>query len=411
MEKAQERLIFHIDVNSAFVSWEAARRVRNGLEDIRLIPSVIGGDPNSRASIVAAKSIPAKKYGINTGEPVSMAIRKCPELLVAEPDFNLYKSCSKAFIEICREYAPIVEQFSIDECFMDMTGTDLLYPDPVKTAYEIKDKIKNELGFTVNIGISRNKLLAKMASDFEKPDKVHTLFPEEIKKKMWPLPVGDLFLAGKSTQDRLSKAHIKTIGELAVQDITYIKSLLGDKMGEQIYRYANGIDDSPVSDEREDVKSYSMSTTLESDVVSYDEAYKILMILSDRVSARMRRDEVKAFCISVTIRSNTFRNRSHQRKLENATDISKEIYETAKSLFDELWDGKTPLRLLNVGLSNVTKEEIVQLSLFDDEKKEKSRSADKTMDEIRDRFGSGIISRGSVYEAQKDVKLRKRLRE
>ena len=175
-----DRLIFHIDVNSAFLSWEAVRRVKNGEPDLRLIPSCVGGDPQSRRSIVSAKSIPAKRYQIHTGEPVSMALRKCPELVVVRPDFALYKEYSKAFKDICRLYAPVVEEFSIDECFMDFTGTKLLYPDPAALAYEIKDRIRDELGFTVNIGIARNKLCAKMASDFEKPDKVHTLFPEDF---------------------------------------------------------------------------------------------------------------------------------------------------------------------------------------------------------------------------------------
>nr|MCR5602510.1 DNA polymerase IV [Lachnospiraceae bacterium] len=210
-----DRLIFHVDVNSAFLSWEATRRVKNGGEDLRVIPSCVGGLPDSRRSVVVAKSIPAKKYGIITGEPVSIALKKCPGLVVVQSDFRLYKACSKAFKNICREYAPAVEEFSIDECFMDMSGTKLIYPDPIAIAYELKDRIKNELGFTVNVGIGSNKLCSKMASDFEKPDKVHTLFPEEISEKMWPLPVGDLLFVGNSTALKLNEIGIKTIGELA----------------------------------------------------------------------------------------------------------------------------------------------------------------------------------------------------
>ena len=179
-----ERLIFHVDVNSAFLSWEATRRVKNGEPDLRLIPSCIGGDPESRRGVVLAKSIPAKAFKIKTGEPIAMALRKCPQLVIAKPDFKLYSACSKAFKDICRSYAPVVEEFSIDECFMDMTGTGHTYPDPVALAHTIKNKIRDELGFTVNIGIGRNKLCAKMASDFEKPDKVHTLYPEEIPDKL-----------------------------------------------------------------------------------------------------------------------------------------------------------------------------------------------------------------------------------
>ena len=392
-----ERVIFHVDVNSAFLSWEATRRVANGEPDLRLIPSCIGGDPSKRTSIVTAKSIPAKNYGINTGEPVSMALRKCPGLVVVAPDFKLYQECSRAFIKICREYAPKLEQFSIDECFLDMTGTELIYPDPIATAHEIKNRIRDELGFTVNIGIGNNKLLAKMASDFEKPDKVHTLFKDEIKEKMWPLPIGELFLAGRASATRLKSMQINTIGELAKADPKYVKSFLGDKAGEILYEFANGIDDSEVTEESEDAKSYSMSTTLEENVTSYEEAYRILMMLSDHVSRRLRSDGVQAGCVAVTIRSTDFKNRSHQRKLDEMTDISSEIYEITKELFAEMWDGKTPLRLLNVSLSDVTKEEIRQLSLFDDEAREKSRKMDKTMDAIRDRFGKGTIQRGSEY--------------
>lgn len=391
-----ERLIFHVDVNSAFLSWEAMRRVKMGLPDLRLIPSAVGGDPTSRRSIISAKSIPAKKYDIKTGEPVSLALRKCPDLVVVEPDFALYHECSRAFISICREYAPVLEQMSVDECFMDMSGTSLIYPDPIATAHEIKDRIKNELGFTVNIGISSNKLLAKMASDFEKPDKVHTLFKHEIERKMWPLPVSELFLCGKSSAARLQAMKINTIGELALSDPSYIKSLIGDKGGTILYLYANGIDDSEVSDEREDAKSYGMSTTLEENVTSFAEADQILMMLSDNVSRRLRSDRVLAGCIAVTIRDTAFRNKSHQRRLTEATDITNEIFAIAKELIRELWDGKTPLRLLNVTLSKVSGEdEPVQLSLFSDPARDKSRKMDRTADKIRDRFGSGSIKRGS----------------
>lgn len=391
-----ERLIFHVDVNSAFLSWEATRRVSLGLDDLRLIPSAVGGDPNSRRSIISAKSIPAKKYNIQTGEPVSLALRKCPNLVVVEPDFKLYHECSQAFISICKEYAPVLEQFSVDECFLDMTGTSLIYPDPIATATEIKDRIKTELGFTVNIGIGSNKLLAKMASDFEKPDRVHTLFRNEIPSKMWPLPVGDLFLCGKSSAAKLKSMQINTIGDLARHDPAYIKSLLGDKGGTLLYCYANGIDDSVVSDQYEDAKSYGMSTTLEENVTSYDEAYQIILMLSDHVSRKMRKDNVRAHCVAVTVRDTEFKNKTHQRHLDESTDISGEIYNIACELCRETWDGKTPLRLINVTLSDVSgDEEPVQLSLFDDESREKSRKMDRAADAIRDRFGSSSIKRGS----------------
>lgn len=393
-----DRLIFHVDVNSAFLSWEATRRVANGEEDLRLVPSAVGGDPASRRSIIAAKSIPAKKYGINTGEPVSMALRKCPSLIVVKPDFALYKECSKAFIAICREYAPKLEQFSIDECFLDMTGTSLIYPDPIATAHEIKDKIRDTLGFTVNIGIGSNKLLAKMASDFQKPDRVHTLFYDEIESKMWPLPVGDLFLAGKASTDKLIKSGFKTIGDVARADIEDIKLAVGSGMGETLYAFANGRDDSEVNEEREDAKSYSMSNTLEENVISTQQAYPILRSLSDNVGYRIRHDNVMTSCVGVTIRNTDFVDRSHQRKLDEPTDISSEIYEVAVSLFNELWDRHTPLRLINVSLSDISKEdEPYQISLFRNEQKEKARKVDRALDSLQNKFGKGAVMRGSAY--------------
>ena len=224
-----ERLIFHIDVNSAFLSWESARRVSQRLPDLREIPSCVGGDPKKRTGIVVAKSIPAKKYGIQTGEPVAMALRKCPNLVIVPSDFELYDKCSRAFKAICASFAPVMESFSIDGVFLDMTGTSLIYPDPVAAAHELKDKIHRELGFTVNVGISTNKLLAKMASDFQKPDRVHTLFPDEIPEKMWPLPVRNLLFLGKASEQKLLNQGIRTIGDLAREREANVQLWLGEK--------------------------------------------------------------------------------------------------------------------------------------------------------------------------------------
>ncbi len=398
-----ERIIFHIDVNSAFLSWEAARRVRNGEEDIRLIPSAIGGDRDKRTGVILAKSIPAKKFGIKTGEPVGMALRKCPDLYLAKPDFRLYLSCSKAFMDICREYTPVVEKYSIDECFLDMTGMDMLYPDPIAAAYEIKDRIYRELGFTVNVGIGPCKILAKMASDFEKPNKVHTLFNDEIKEKMWGLPVRELFGIGRSTAEHLESFGIKTIGELANADLRTIQAVTGEKIGKQIHDHANGIDDSPVLEEPEEAKGYSVSTTLEEDVVTAERAFKILLALADSVSARMRADGKKAFCVGVTIRGNDFKNHSHQHTLYEATDITSEIYGISKKLFSELWDKRTPLRLLGISLTQISSEDNTQLSFFPTENKEKERRIDKAMDAIRNRFGSDTVVRASNYQSELNV--------
>lgn len=398
-----ERLIFHVDVNSAFLSWEAAWRVANGEPDLRLIPAVIGGDREKRTGVVLAKSIPAKKFGIKTGEPIGMALRKCPQLVLARPDFKLYEENSKKFMDICREYAPVVEKASIDECYLDLTGTHRIYPDPIALAHTIKDRIRNELGFTVNVGIGNCKLLAKMASDFEKPDKVHTLFQSEIATTMWPLPVGELFTVGSSTADKLRYAKIMTIGDLAGTDLSCVQKLVGMKMGKNIHDYANGIDPTPVLAEPEEAKGYSISTTLEYDVRQASQAYPVLLALADSVTARIRSDGAKAYCVAVTIRDNAFKTRSHQRSLMNPTDISKEVYQISKVLFDELWDGHTPLRLLGIALTNITREEITQFSLFADESREKAQKLDKATDAINKRFGSATIVRGSNMQSRLDV--------
>ena len=397
-----DRLIFHVDVNSAFLSWEAARRVSQGGDDLRLIPSAIGGDRDKRTGVVLAKSIPAKKMGVKTGEPIGAALRKCPNLVLAKPDFKLYESNSKAFMDICRSYAPAVEKFSIDECFLDMSGTGHIYPDPIRIAHEIKDKIRDELGFTVNIGVAPNKILAKMASDFEKPDKVHTLFYEELETKFWPLPVGELFLVGHATAEKLDKGHIKTIGDLAHAELSTIQRLVGVKLGQQIHNYARGVDDSPVLSQREELKGYGNSTTLEEDVTTVEEANRILLALTDSSATRMRTDGAKAYCVSVTMRGNDFKDRSHQRKLAEATDVTEEIYDIIKRLFSELWDGR-PLRLLGVSLSDITREETEQFSLFEDEGKERSRKLDKAMDSIRGKYGMDTIMRASSIQAGKNV--------
>ena len=380
-----------------------------GEPDLRKVPSVIGGDPSSRTSIVTAKSIPAKTYGIVTGEPVSAALRKCPELVIAKADFKLYGECSRAFKGICREFTPVVEEFSIDECFMDMTAMGKLYPDPIRAAHMLKDRIRDELGFTVNVGVAHNKLLAKMASDFTKPDRVHTLFEEEISSKMWPLPVGELFLCGKASTQKLRRLQINTIGDLASADAKAIQLVLGNKLGMQLWRYANGLDDSPVSAEREAPKGYSNELSFDDDITERRQGEKVLLHLADNVAARVRADGVRGFCVSVTIRGNDMKRRSHQHKLDAATDSTTKIYETAVALFGELWDEKMPLRLIGLSLSDMEKDGEGQISFFDMQTacdNEKDKNADRAVDALREKFGSDIIKRGGMIGS--GITLRKK---
>ncbi len=390
------RLIFHVDVNSAFLSWEAVDRLSKGdTLDLRTVPSCVGGDPDRRTSIVSTKSIPAKKYGIVTGEPVSSALRKCPDLIVVYPNFHLYRRMSHAFKSILNEYTPVMESFSIDEVFMDMSGMERLYPDPVKLAHEMKDRIRDELGFTVNVGIAGNKLCAKMASDFEKPDKVHTLFPDEIADKMWPLTVGELFGCGKSTAKKLMEMHINTIGDLAGADERILLKTFGEKSARYLHNAANGIDDSPVVNEERETKSYSVENTTEEDVTDLDAVNHLLLAEADIVAGRLRADEVKAYTITVIFRTGDMKRHSHGRKMENSTDITSEIYDAAVKLMKEAWKGE-PLRLIGLSASDIDKDGYRQMSLFGEEDKEKQKSLDKALDKIRNKYGNDSVMRAGI---------------
>ena len=391
-----DRLIFHVDVNSAFLSWEAVDRLKKGESlDLRTVPSCVGGDPDSRTSIVSTKSIPAKKHGIVTGEPVSSALRKCPELIVVKPNFQLYKEMSHAFKSILNEYTPLMQSFSIDEVFMDMSGMSHIYPDPIKLAHDIKDRIRDELGFTVNVGIAENKLCAKMASDFEKPDKVHTLFPDEIENKMWPLPVGELFGCGMSTAKKLEGMRILTIGDLSSTSEIILRREFGEKTAIYLHNASNGIDESPVENEDREAKSYSVEDTTEDDVTDIDSINHILLAEADIVASRLRADEVKAYCITVIYRTNDMKRHSHGRKMTTSTDITSEIYDIATGLIREAWKGE-PLRLIGLAASEIDKSGYEQLSMFGQENKEKQKNLDKALDEIRRRYGNDSVMRAGV---------------
>ena len=395
------RVIFHIDVNSAFLSWEAVYRLYHlgGRLDLRDIPSAVGGDITKRHGIILAKSIPAKKYKIQTGEPVTDALRKCPDLVLVPPNYNLYKKSSDAFVRILREYSPTVEQYSIDECFVDMTGTESLFGKPEEIANIIRERIYNELGFTVNIGISDVKVLAKMASDFTKPNKTHTLWRSEIKDKMWNLPVSDLFFVGRATTNKLNGLGIKTIGELAQTDLSIIKSHFG-KHGEVIWAFSNGIDFSSVEPVPPPNKGYGNSTTVSFDVTDANTAKLVLLSLAETVSARLRNDDVKIKVVSVGIRDYNLRYYSHQKKLITATNITREIYESACRVFDEMWD-KIPIRHLGIHTNQVVTEENRQLNLFDDLNYEKLERLDKAIDDIRKKFGVDSVIRASFAKSDR----------
>ena len=393
----QDRVIFHVDANSAFLSWTAAYRVKVLGEslDLREVPSVIAGDKASRHSIILAKSTPAKKYGIHTGEPLFQALEKCPDLIVAPPDYGLYVEASRHFVQMLRQFSPMVQQYSIDEAWVDMTGTQRIFGAPRLAAEKMRQRIWDELGFTVNVGISSNKLLAKMAGDFEKPNKVHTLFPEEMETKMWPLPVRDLFLVGSATEKKLKGLGIYTIGDLAKTERVILKKRLG-KHGETIWHYANGHNPELVTPEPEENKGYGNSTTTPEDVVTYAHAHQVILSLCETVAMRMRRDGKCGRCVSIHLRTNEFQHFSHQTILHGTTNITSELFDAACRIFDEAWDGQTPLRQLGVQVTRLSQEPYQQYDLFSGMSPiqyEKKLRLDETVDSLRDKFGEDIIRR------------------
>lgn len=394
-----DKILFHIDVNSAFLSWTAAKRLEDDPSvDLRLIPSVIGGDRETRHGIVLAKSIPAKKYGIETAEPIASALRKCPSLLVETPDFHLYKKNSRALMEYLSTISPAIEQVSIDECYMDFTPIAHEFSSPTAAADIIRRTVFEMFGFTVNIGISDKKVLAKMASDFEKPDKTHTLFTREIKEKMWPLPVSDLFMCGKSSVQILYKLGILTIGDLATADPFIIHSHLKSH-GNLLFQYANGIDDSDIITEPEDAKGVGNSTTLQEDVTTEKKARDVLLRLAETVSMRLRKSGKYCGMVSVEIKYSTFQSVSHQTTLPSPSASEKVLYDTACRLFSDLWNGQ-PLRLLGIRTSKLQDQsEPVQMSIFDYEEEhnaisKKQKLLEQTIDGIRQKYGDAAVIKG-----------------
>ncbi len=393
-----EHIIFHIDVNSAFLSWSALDELEKGSKtDLRLVPSIVGGDMSKRHGVVLAKSIPAKAYGITTGEPVVNAFRKCPNLITVAPNHDLYHRQSARLMAFLADICPEIEQVSVDECYMDFTPIASNYTSPEAAAASIKDCIYETFHFTVNVGISDRKVLAKMASDFRKPNLVHTLYSWEIREKLWPLPVSSLFMCGHSSVETLKKLGILTIGDLAAADPSILESHLKSH-GLILWNYANGRDDSCVLSAPSEMKGIGNSTTLSTDAVTREEAAKILLTLSESVGERLRSSHRKAGLICTEIKYNTFQVVSHQAILSLPTASTDVIYRQSLALFDELWDG-TPIRLLGVRSGKLTDEgEPVQLSLFDYKApvSEKQQKLDAALDKIRRKYGDDSVKRGSL---------------
>ncbi len=393
--KDDQKIFFHVDVNSAYLSWEATDRLSQGeAVDLREIPSAIGGDENSRHGVVLARSIPAKNQGVITGESLYHARKKCPELRVVPARHHIYEQYSHALINLLGDYSPTTEKFSIDECFLDYTNMEMHFGPPVEGAHHIKERIKKELGFTVNIGISTNKLLAKIAGELKKPDLVHTLYPHEIQKKIWPLPIGELYMVGKVTEEKLLNQGIRTIGQLACTDPVRVRKWLG-KSGDMLWHYANGIESVPVQARQgTKAKGISNAKTVSKDITSQEEAYKILLALVENVSGRLREEAFRAQVIQVSLRSSDFVDYSRQRKLAFDLNTTSQIYKVACDLFDEVWKGE-PLRQLGVSATDLSSESQMQLVLENPEI-DKQEKLDAVVDAIRNKYGDKAIIRSTL---------------
>ena len=395
------RYIMHIDVNNAFLSWTAVEFLKNGVqEDIRLIPAVIGGDEKSRHGVVLAKSNIAKQFGIRTGETIYQAKKKCPQIRIFPTKHELYKQYSAKLYNLLSTYTNKIERFSIDECFVDFSDIIKSRQDFFKLAQEISNKIKQELLFTVNIGLSENKILAKMASDFEKPDKIHTLYKEEIKDKIWNLPIDELFMVGKQSAIKLKSIGINKIGDLANSNKKIITKRFG-KFGATIWDNANGINNDEVIYEEEIPKSIGNSVTLPKDYTDINELNKVLLALSEKVGYRIRKCGLKAYTIGIQLKTNEFVKYSHQKKLNKPTSNTQEIYYTAKELLENAYNNQ-PIRLVGVKLDNLTENEFTQISMFETPKsKEKNAKLDNVIDNIKNRYGYDSITLGTIINIEK----------
>lgn len=406
-------IIFHIDVNSAYLSWSALRELQNGsTQDLRTIPSIVGGDQETRHGIVVAKSIPAKVFGIQTAETVASAFQKCPTLVMVPPDHTYYREMSQKLMRHLRSICDEIEQVSIDECYMSFEPIRGRFPSPEAAATYIKDSVYDTFGFTVNVGISDRKVLAKMASDFKKPNLVHTLYVSEIQKKLWPLPIASLHMCGKSSAKLLQKMGIRTIGDLARTDKAVVESWLKSHGG-MLWNYANGIDDGQVVKEKPKAKGVGNSTTLANNAETEEEAYTVLKELAVSVSQRLKKHHFLAAQISTEIKYASFRSVSHQTTILTPTAEETEIYQCACQLFNELWDGE-PIRLLGIRTTKLQdEEEPTQISLFDlgkyqeqekqeelrrekeEQKQKKLASLDDAIAKIKKRYGDNAIHKGA----------------
>lgn len=387
MSNKYDRQIMHIDMNSFYASCEQAAN-----PELRNVPLIVGGDPEKRKGIVLAASYDAKRYGVKTTMTLNEAARLCPEAVFIRANHELYEEMSGQVMRIFAEYAPVMEQLSIDEAFLDMTGTEQLYGDLKQLARKIQNRIMDELLLPCSVGISSNKLLAKMASDFKKPMGITTIYPDDIKEMIWPLKVSELFGVGKKTAMKLNQLGIRTIGELAKTDIGVLSGLLGEGTAMMLHNYANGIDPSPVVSSRDEIKSIGHEMTYPEDLTRIEDILRELLVLVDKTAYRLRQKGQKGKTISIKIKFNDFTLITRAHTISEVTDSADCIYQVAKELVTSCKIAK-PIRLLGVTVSNFEDDSIKQLSLFSQDNDRKK--LDSMLDEIRGKYGFDAIKRAA----------------
>lgn len=391
-----ERVILHSDLNSFYASVEMRRR-----PELRQVPMAVGGDKENRHGIILAKNELAKKYKVSTGEPLWQARQKCPDLVIVPPNFPLYLHFSKLAREIYLQYTDQVEPFGIDECWLDVTGSTHLYGDGETIAQEIRKRIKEELDLTVSIGVSNNKITAKLGSDYKKPDAVTVITKENYRQIVYPLPVSDLLNVGPATTRKLGEKGVRTIGQLAQVDPKLLQAWFG-KWGSMLHVFSNGKDQSPVArfDERSLVKSVGNSTTPPRDMETDEEIRMIFTLLAESVSARMREQGLLGETLCISVRDTNLQTFTRQHKLEKPTHLAEEMIRGAMEIFTKNYHWPAPVRSIGLSMCDFSYGDApVQLDLFEDEshRRELEKLAG-TVDDLRRRFGNGCIQRAVVLQ-------------
>lgn len=389
-----DRVILHCDCNGFFASVECALN-----PDLRNVPMAVGGSVEARHGIILAKNELAKKYNIQTAETIYSAKKKCPNLVIVPPHHDLYEEYSRRVNEIYFEYTDQVEKFGIDESWLDVTGSQRLFGNGEEIAATLRKRIREEIGITISVGVSFNKVFAKLGSDYKKPDATTVISRDNYKEIVYPLPVGDLLFVGRRTREALSKLHIETIGDLAESNETKLIKLLG-KQGETIYRYARGEDDSPVDPHANDeVKSIGNGMTFRRDLIGEKDILCGISHLSESIAVRMRKKGVKCTVVQVTIKDPDLHSIQRQEKLDSPTNLAKDITEKAMEIIRRSWNMKNPIRMLTVTGGGIVDENASeQISFFDEAKNPKQENLEKTLDKIREKYGKDAIQNANIIK-------------